>query len=147
MTASLSQSGLTAPTLAPSVAGYNCASRSEVLRRRRLHALAHAVANAEAVLVSDLKASKDLRAELDLDRGDYRGQFVYLVDTSLKAHVKDVRLRVETALAARHELERRFGELDDVTRASILRIIEGGYVLDKYEEQLLDCPVRVSVVE
>jgi hypothetical protein len=98
--------------------------------------------DAEAVLVSYLKASEDLRAELDLDRVEYWGQFVDLVDTALIEHVKQARIRVETALAAaRHEFERRFGALDDVTRASMLLIIEAGYKLDKYDEQLLKCPV------
>jgi hypothetical protein len=98
-------------------------------------------ADADAVLAPYLKASDDLRAELGLDRAEYWGQFVELVDTALIEHVKEARLRVENALAAaRHEFDRRFGELDEAQRTAMLAIIEANYKLDKYDEQWVDCP-------
>jgi hypothetical protein len=97
--------------------------------------------DADDVLVPYLKASEELRAELDLDRAVYWGEFVDLVDSALKENVEKARLRVETALAiARQEFERRFGALDDATRRAMLRVIEAGYAPEKYDEQLLDCP-------
>jgi len=97
--------------------------------------------DADDVLVPYLKASEELRAELDVDRASYWGEFVDLVDSALKENVEKARLRVETALAiARQEFDKRFGALDDATRAAMLRVIESGYAPEKYDEQLLDCP-------
>jgi hypothetical protein len=97
--------------------------------------------DAEDALIPYLKASERLRDALDLDREEYWGEFVELVDSALEENVKRARLRVETALpVARNEFERRFGALDDTTRAAMLSVIESGYKLEKYEEQLLECP-------
>jgi hypothetical protein len=96
---------------------------------------------ADDVLVPYLKASEELRTALDVDRAVYWGEFIDLVDSALKENVEKARLRVETALAiARQEFEKRFGELDSATREAMLRVIEGGYAPEKYDEQLLDCP-------
>lgn len=98
--------------------------------------------DAERVLVPYLKASEALRDALGIDRPTYWGEFTDLVDTALKENVEKVRLRVETALAnARREFERRFGELDAKTKEAMLDVIASGYRLQKYDEQLLDCPV------
>lgn len=96
---------------------------------------------ADDVLVPYLKASEELRTALDVDRAVYWGEFIDLVDSALKENVEKARLRVETALAiARQEFEKRFGKLDSATREAMLRVIEGGYAPEKYDEQLLDCP-------
>ena len=64
------------------------------------------------------------------------------VDQALKEHVEQARLRVEAALAvARAEFERRFAEDSDDAKKAVLTAIEESYFpLQKYEEQLLDCP-------
>jgi hypothetical protein len=88
-----------------------------------------------------LTASEELRVALDLDQAEYWGEFVDLVDSALKEHVKQARLRVETALAvARQEFEKRFGALDEATRQAMLRVIEASHAPAKYEQQLLECP-------
>lgn len=97
--------------------------------------------DADRVLVPYLKASEALRDALGIDRSLYWGEFNDLVDTALKENVVKARLRVETALAnARQEFERRFGELDEKTKGAMLGLIESGYRLQKYEEQLRECP-------
>lgn len=94
------------------------------------------------VLVAYLKASEELRDALDIERAEYWQGFASLVDSALKEHVTQARLRAETALAAaRAEFERRFRDFDDVAREATLRAIEASYVLgSKYQEQLVDCP-------
>jgi hypothetical protein len=93
------------------------------------------------VLIPYLKASEALRAALGIDGASHWGGFLELVDSALKENVEKRRLRVETALAiARKEFERRFGALDEATRAAMLGVIEAGYAPERYDEQLLECP-------
>lgn len=66
------------------------------------------------------------------------------VDTHRDAHVAvaldQLGRRLGQLEIARQEFEKRFGELDSATREAMLRVIEGGYAPEKYDEQLLDCP-------
>lgn len=98
-------------------------------------------ATVDEVLVPYLKASEELRGALGVDRSDYWGGFTDLVDSALKEHVEQARLRVDAALAvARAEFAKRFAEVDEPTRRSMLDTIEASYSPDRYEQQLLRCP-------
>jgi len=107
-----------------------------------VHLADASAATVEEVLVPYLRASEELRDALGLDRSAYWGDFIDVVDSALREHVKEARLRVESALAvARAEFARRYGDLDEKTKAAMVAAIEASYFpLDKYEEQLLDCP-------
>ena len=98
-------------------------------------------ATVDEVLVPYLKASEELREVLGVDRSGYWGAFGDLVDSALKERVEQARLRVDAALAvARGEFARRFAEVDATTKKAVLDAIEASYSLDRYEEQLLECP-------
>jgi hypothetical protein len=93
------------------------------------------------VLVPYLKASEELREALKIDRSEYWGGFTDLVDSALREHVEQARLRVEGALAvARTEFARRFAEVSEETKVAMINAIEVGYSPMRYEEQLLACP-------
>jgi hypothetical protein len=98
-------------------------------------------ATVDEVLVPYLKASEELRQALGIDRSVYWGGFTDVVDSALREHIEQARLRVDSALAvARAEFARRFAEFDETTRKAVLNAIEAGYSPMKYEEQLLECP-------
>lgn len=99
-------------------------------------------ASVEKVLAPYLKASEELRAVLGTDKGLYWGGFGDLVDQALKEHVQQARLRVDAALTvARAQFERRFVDLAEDAQKAVLAAIEESYSpLQKYEEQLIDCP-------
>lgn len=99
-------------------------------------------ATVDEVLVPYLKASEELRDVLGIDRGDYWDGFLDLVDQALRQNVEQARLRVEAALAvARGEFERRFDKVSEDAKKAMLAAIEESYQpLERYEEQLIDCP-------
>jgi hypothetical protein len=99
-------------------------------------------ASVDEVLVPYLKASEELREVLGIDKALYWDGFRDLVDQALKEHVEKARLRVEAALAvAGAEFERRFAEVGEAAKKAVLAAIEESYFpLEKYEEQLVDCP-------
>jgi hypothetical protein len=107
-------------------------------------------ADAKGALPSYLKASEALRNELGMSRKDYWKEFESVVDSSLEEHVTEVRLHVETALAAaRAEYDNRYGGLDATDRETMLKVIEASYPpLSRYEEDVIECPVcdRTAVV-
>jgi hypothetical protein len=88
-----------------------------------------------------LKSTELVRAELQVDRSDFWGEFTAVVDAALEEQVEETRLRVEAALAAaRAEFERKYGHLSDETQESVFLAIESAYQLSKYEEDTTDCP-------
>jgi len=106
-----------------------------------VHLADASAANVDEVLVPYLKASEELRKVLGVDRSAYWNEFDDLVDSALKEHVERAHLRVDAALAvARGEFARRFAEVDATTKKAVLDAIEASYSLDRYEEQLLECP-------
>jgi hypothetical protein len=98
-------------------------------------------ATVEEVLVPYLKASEELRGVLSIERTDYWGPFIDVVDSALREHVEQARLRVDAALAvARGEFARRFSEVDEPTKRAMVNAIEASYSPDRYEQQLIRCP-------
>ncbi len=98
-------------------------------------------ATVDETLVPYLKASEALRGTLGLERTVYWGGFNDLVDSALREHVKQARLRVDAALAvARGEFDRRFAEVDEATKQAVISAIEASYSPDPYEQQLVKCP-------
>lgn len=88
-----------------------------------------------------LKACELIRDDVGVDRATYWGEFEGAVDAALEKSAHTARVRVETALgAARVDYKNRYGHLDDGARQALIRATEAGYKLDKYDQQVVDCP-------
>jgi hypothetical protein len=106
--------------------------------------LAHA-RQADELRVPFLKASEYLRVSLELDRYEYWGEFVTLVDAALEESAQEAKIRAANAVAAgRVEFQNRYGHLDRDARLGVIHAIEAGYDVDAYEEQLVGCPACES---
>lgn len=87
-----------------------------------------------------LKASEQLRDALELDRDQYWGEYVTLADTTIREHVAAAELRATAAVgAARAAFAKRFGDLNDALRSTLIAALEPN-IFSGDEEQPVTCP-------
>lgn len=74
-------------------------------------------------------------------RQEFFGEFKELVATHLDKSLAEVnRFVAEKVARARTNYQQKYGTLDAVHVESIVKSVESGYTLAKYEDQLIQCP-------
>lgn len=93
------------------------------------------------MLVPFLHASRHLLGEGGFD-DRYWGEFDDVVELRVAEVTEAAVVAVKEAMiGARLRFEARFGHLGADVLPPVLRAVEAGYSPDKYEQQLIDCPV------
>src|SRR5258708_26840915 len=88
-----------------------------------------------------LASSSLLADEMGIPRKEFFGEFAELVATHLDKSLADVnRVVAEKVARAKTNYQQKYGTLDAVYVESIVKSLEGSYVLAKYEDQLVQCP-------
>jgi len=79
--------------------------------------------------------------EMGIARADFFGEFAELVATHLDKSLKEVnRLTAEKIAHAKTAYAQKYGVLDSEHAQAIIKMVEAGYTLDGYEDQLAACP-------
>jgi hypothetical protein len=105
---------------------------------------------AERALVPFLKACDALLGPLGLARGHFWKDLTELVETRISEAAQAADIRATEALAAaRLRFKSRYAEIEDEMRNAMLKLVEEGYQVEEYEQDLIDCPAcgrRAQVV-
>jgi|ERR1700722_12454317 len=95
----------------------------------------------EEIFNSFIAATSLITDEMGIKRTDFFGESAELVasrlDASLEKVNRDVAERLTRAVIM---FKRRFSELDNAQLEVVLKSVEAGYPVDKYERRLIDCP-------
>lgn len=79
--------------------------------------------------------------EMSIARLEFFGDFAKLVATHLDKSLAEVNVSVAEKIArAKTRYKERYGALDSIHVESIVKSVESGYILAKYEDQLVQCP-------
>lgn len=107
-----------------------------------LHLAEHEKEFVKKVFSPYLKFVKILCEAMNISMSDYFGEFHKLVDVSIKESTKQINIDVERSITkAKIDFQERFEGLEEVIKKNIVKSITDGYVLDKYDEALFECPV------
>lgn len=98
------------------------------------------------MLIPYLRASCQLPGEGGHNENEYWGQFRDVVEVRLAEQVEAAVARVQEAMtAARLRFEQKYGHLGADIRPIVLRALSESYSPEKYDEQLIDCPLCSAI--
>ena len=95
----------------------------------------------EAVIVPFLRACDLLLGALEIDRREFWGELIEVVDARVAASTEEARISaLEKVAVARIEFRARVSNLADEAREVLLHAILAAYAPEKYEQTLVNCP-------
>ena len=103
----------------------------------------------ESLVVPFLASFILLQQRLELSDEDVFGSYADLVSFVREKHTKEVDRRVAAKMArAKRAFQERYGHIDANARKVVLQAIDANIVLDKYDEQAMECPAcaRTGVI-
>lgn len=93
------------------------------------------------ILLPFFSGTKILIETLQIELEQFYGEFTEMVQTHLNEAAADAERTVADKLArARAGYRDKYAELDRSSLETVIRAIEGSYVLSRYEEELIECP-------
>jgi len=87
------------------------------------------------------KYIKKILESIDTPLDDFFGEFTKLVNTSIKKSAKEIDIKVQCLLAkSKNDFKNKFKNTEKKVRKIIINTIVKSYVLEQYDEELIDCP-------
>lgn len=93
------------------------------------------------VFLPYLKYMKGLLEAIEISFDDFFGEYTTLSNISIQKSVKEVDIRVQSLLAkSRSDYKKMFKNIEKKVKQSVIDTIVKSYVLEKYDEELIECP-------
>jgi len=95
----------------------------------------------KGILLPFLSGTRILLEALQIELEQFYGEFTKMVQTHLDDAAVDAERTVAEKLARAEAVYRdKYAQLDPSSLETVIRAIEGSYVLSRYEEELIECP-------
>lgn len=93
------------------------------------------------VFLPYLKYIKKLLEEMETPLDDFFEEYIELANTSIQKSAKEIDVRVQCFLAkSRSDYKNKFKNTEEKVKKNIIDTIVKSYLLEQYDEELIDCP-------
>lgn len=116
------------------------------IRSGLIHLGNHDAEMAKLVFTPYLKYTKIILENMHVDFKGYFGEYAGIASTNMKDSKKEVDVQVQALLAkARSDFTQKFQGVEKEVVKGIIKTLEESYVMTKYEEEHVSCPVCENI--